>query len=202
MVFVQIGSEVHVETGAKTITEIIVESVREAYKENYFRNSVINDPLLRSKVVDTIPMVYIDFVKGQKVKISILVRGAGCENVTTLRMFVPDATLDTISTYIIETSRQKLVFACPPVAVGIGIGGDATKAVLLSKKSLLQSLNEKKSYIDPYSRLRKSVMIGLSKTNPGQVLDVLIEHMPCHIASLPVAISLQCNSFRRASKII
>jgi len=201
MVFVDVGTNVRIGNSYSSLTGIITDAVKKSYKKNYFRNSVINDPLLREKVCDTVPTVYYDFVKGDKLKISILIRGAGCENMTTLKMFSPGAGFNEITKYIIDTVNEKIMFACPPAAIGIGIGGDATKAVFLSKKVFLKKFNEINYPEKIYNSLRKNVIAELNKEHI-KVLDVFIEHQPCHIASLPVAISLQCNSFRRWSKIL
>jgi len=212
-IFLDIGNEVKI-TGLKgySLTQAINQSVKDAYKEYYLRQSLINDPLLRENVRLTEPVVHYEFFKGKTIKIGLLIRGAGCENVTCLRMFSPSATLFEIKEFIVETVKQKLNYSCPPVTVGVGIGGDSTTAVLLSKKCFLRKfgvINKNNFYTkfeqDIFKEIRnsKTNIFGFNnKKDNSKILNVFIEHKSCHIASLPVAVSLQCNSYRRCNCII
>lgn len=208
LVFIEIGSKANVEKGFN-FNKAIKAAVKKAYKNNYLRDSLINDPLLRTAVIGTEPLIYTEFIDGKKIKISILIRGAGCENTTQLKMFSPGTEINTIEDHILNAVKEKILYACPPVTVGIGIGGDASKSVLLSKKAFLRPLS--KTNISPfYNKLEKKLLNKingiklkiLGKPVTTICLGVFIKHLPCHIASLPVTVSLQCHSYRRASVII
>ena len=201
--FVELGNEVRLE---KDITSILNKAVAQAYKEYYFRYSVVSDPLFeRKNTFSNIPcIVNLDHIPGDKLKIEFLVKGGGSENLTALKMFEPSASIDEIKEFIIEHIKLNGGKACPPLHIGIGIGGTAEKAVFLSKKALLKSFKMRNSNA-LYKNLEEELLKKLNELKIGfqglgigpTVLSVNIEYFPTHIATLPVAVSVNCYLCRK-----
>ena len=204
--FVNIGSEVSVDGGI--LTDAINEGVRRGYKEGYLRNSIVKDPLFnRINTGDNTPaLIHIDMIKGDTLSITLLPKGGGCENMSSLAMLKPSDGKEGIIDFIVSTVVKAGGNPCPPVVVGAGIGGTADKAALLAKKALLRRIGS--SHADPqYAGLEKEILTRINDSGVGpqglggtvSALAVHIETFPCHIASMPVAVNLNCHSARKAT---
>lgn len=203
--FVELGTEVTVSDG--TLVDAINEGTRRGYSEGYLRKSMAADPLFeRKNTGDNTPaMVHIDMVKGHGLSITLLPKGGGSENCSALRMFTPADVPAAVADFVVETVVKSGGKSCPPVVVGVGIGGTADKAALLAKKALIRPVgqgNKNRQYAEFEQELFNR--INASGVGPqglgGRItaLAVHIEESPCHIASLPVAVNLNCHAARRA----
>jgi len=210
-------SVIFVEWGEKVIfdgdnlVEAINEGVRQAYKEGFFRKSIVNDPIFdRKNSSDNTPAVInFELVPGDNVKIIAAPKGGGSENMSILRMLKPSDGLEGVKKTVIEAVNNAGGNPCPPVIVGVGVGGTAEKATLLAKKAVLRKLGEHNN--DPrYAELEADLLKEINKLGVGPMgfggtvtaLAVNIEYFPCHIASLPVAVNIQCNSARHKEIIL
>lgn len=204
VVFLEIGQNLKILGDLKAAVNRGVEL---GYKKGYLRNSVVKDPLSRGKSGYQPAVIHTDIVKGNKLKITVLPKGFGCENKSLLKMFKPTAGIDEIKKFIIEAVKAAGPDACPPYVVGVGIGGTADYAGLLAKKALLRKLTTHKSKL---RTLERELLNRLNKLNIGPMglggkvtcLGVNIETYPTHIAGLPVALNLSCHALRSAAKII
>ena len=208
VLFVEIGNEVFVKGD---ITKAINDGVKQGYTEGYLRKSIVKDPLFKRQNTNdnTPPVIHYSFKKGNKIKISLLLKGAGSENKSTLKMFAPSATLQDIKDFIINSVKTAGASACPPFIIGIGIGGNFENCACLAKKALLRkinTLNKNKSYGD----LEKDLLREINKTKIGpqglggkiSALGVFIEQEPCHTASLPVAVNISCHVSRHITEVL
>lgn len=201
-VFLDIGQEVLLE--GMPIEEAINIGVRRAYTSSFFRSSIVKDPIgKRENTMDNTPcIIHTRFSKGEKVKIDILIKGFGSENATALKMFPPTATREDIEEFLLEVVREKGPNACPPLFIGIGIGGTADYALKLSKKALLdlKPMDEWESHL---LKRVNSLNIGPAGLG-GDITAVYIktETFPTHIAGLPVAINVNCHILRIGSVVI
>ena len=204
VVHMEIGQEVFWE--GMYLNDAINEGVRQGYEEGYLRKSVVGDPLIRENTGDNTPAVIrTDIVKGDKVKIVVMPKGAGSENMSRLKMLTPADGSEGVKNFVLETIRLAGGKACPPLIVGIGIGGTMDHATWISKKALQRPLGEANK-AEHLEKLELELLEEINKTGIGPLglggtvtaLDVNIEAFPCHIASLPVAVNLQCNSSRHA----
>jgi len=204
--FVKIGDEVRVDGGL--ITDAIQEGTKHGYKDGYLRKSIVNDPLFdRRNTSDNTPAsISIDIVKGDTLSITILPKGGGCENMSGLVMLKPADGKEAIIDFAVNTIKRAGGNPCPPTIIGIGIGGTADKASLLAKKALLRPVGS--VHTDSrYAALEQEILARVNSTGVGPqglggattALAVHIEYFPCHIASLPVAINLNCHAARSAS---
>ncbi len=202
-VFVEIGQGVKINGD---LNSAINKGIESGYKKGYLRNSVIKDPLNRGKPGYQPAIIHTDIVRGNKLKITVLPKGFGCENKTQLEMFKPTAKIDEIKKFIIDTVKAAGPDACPPYVVGIGIGGTADYAAFLAKKALLRNiaiLNTQYSI----RQLEIKLLTEINQLNIGPmglggkttVLAVNIETYPTHIAGLPVAVNICCHALRSAS---
>ena len=206
--FVEIGNEVTVE--GDTITEAINKGVSKGYTEGYLRKSVVADPLNRVNTKDNTPaVIHYDFVKGDKIKITIAPKGFGSENKSAVKMLNPSDGLDGVIDFVTETVRKTGANPCPPMVVGVGIGGTLDKVTELSKKALTRDLdkrNENPFYADLEERLLERVnKLGIGPQGMGgttTALAVNIEVFPTHIAGLPVAVNISCHATRHVTEII
>jgi fumarate hydratase subunit alpha len=209
IVFVEKGDKVVISGSLK---KAINEGVLEAYKENYFRASIIQDPLYREKPRYTPAIIHIqEGPLSQRIILTVMVKGFGCENKSQLKMFNPTASLREIKDFIIQTIKNAGPDACPPFIVGIGIGGTQEQACYLAKKSLLNSIIKKPSKEkDSLSCLEKELLTEINRLGIGPLglggkttcLGVNIKTYPTHIAGLPVAVNINCHSLRTATRII
>ncbi len=204
-VFLEIGEEIKVED----LKEAIQEGVRKGYREGYLRKSIV-DPLNRKNTQDNTPaIIHTRLVRGKRAKITIFIKGFGSENVSATRMLLPSGGKEGIVDFVLEKVREAGAAPCPPVIVGVGIGGTLEKSSLLAKEALLRPLGKHhpKKEIRSLERklLKKINELGIGPSGLGgriTCLAVHIETFPTHIAGLPVAINISCHALRYARKII
>lgn len=206
--FVKIGKDV--EIVGDDIVCAINKGVSEGYKKYYLRKSVVCDPLNRVNTEDNTPAnVYCDFVEGDKIEITMLAKGGGSENASFLKMLTPLDGWNGIKNFVIESIKLKGANACSPIIIGLGIGGDFSGVGLLAKKALLRTIGSRN--IDQnYNDKEEELLEEINKLDIGPMglggkptaLAVFIETKPCHIASMPVAINVQCHSCRRKTIIL
>lgn len=203
VLFIQWGTEAIYEEGE--ILEAIYEGIRKATKEGYLRASVVDEPLFeRKNTTDNTPcIVHFELKKSDKVKIILTPKGAGSENMSALGMLRPADGLQGVVDFVIDIVKKADGNPCPPIIVGVGIGGNFEMAALLAKKSLLRKVGEPNSnpkYAELERRLLEEInSLGIGAMGVGgsvTALAVHIEYYPCHIASLPVAVNIQCHSAR------
>ncbi len=208
VLFVELGQEVHVAGG--NLYDAINEGVRRGYKDGYLRNSVLGDPLARKNTGDNTPaVIHVEIVPGDKMKISMAPKGGGSENMSEVRMMKPSDGVEGVKEFVIDRVKRSGGNPCPPIIVGVGIGGTFEKCAMLAKKSLLRDVGDRhpdKFYAD----LELELLDKINKTGVGPqglggtttALDVHIEVFPCHIASLPVSVNTQCHAARHKSTVI
>ncbi len=208
VVFVELGQDVHITGGV--FHAAIEEGVRQAYVEGYLRKSVC-DPFTRENTTDNLPaIIHVDIVSGNRMKIIAMPKGGGSENVSAAKMLTPSAGIDGIKKFVLETVDSAGANPCPPVIVGVGIGGSLEQACIMAKKSLLRPVGEANSIDERVEQMEKELLDSVNKLGVGPAglggrvtaLAVNIEMMPCHIASLPVAVNIQCHVARHKEIII
>ena len=210
--FVEQGAEFMIESeGGKTLIDAINEGVAAGYEKGYLRKSVVSEPLNERKNTgtNTPAVVHFTIVPGDKLKITVMLKGGGSENKSQFRIFNPTADKEQVRDWVVEVVRQAGANACPPFVIGVGIGGDFEQCCYLSKKSLLRSIgksNPDKFYADlERDILDKVNSLGLGPQGLGgdtTALGCFVETGPCHIASLPVAVNIECHSHRHKSVVI
>ena len=203
-VFVELGQEVHIEGD---LEKAIDEGVRRGYGEGYLRKSITGDPLKRCNTDDNTPaFITVHLVPGDEVRITIAPKGAGSENMSRLAMLKPADGVQGVKNFILETVRQAGSNPCPPIVLGVGIGGSFDKCAYLAKKALLRPLDEPNA--DPYyANLERELLEEINAMGIGPqgfggkttCLGVSIEKAATHVASLPVAVNMSCHVTRRAS---
>ncbi len=206
VVFAEVGADLHIE--GMTLYEAINEAVRKAWTRLYLRASVTSDPLFgRENTRDNTPaIVHSEIVSGDRLRLRIAQKGGGAENMSALRMFTPGATPEDIIQFVTETVSIAGGKPCPPIIIGIGIGGNFETCALLAKKALFVPLGAPHPEPD-YACLERDIVSSVNATGIGPqglggnttALAVHILHAPCHIASLPVAINIQCHAHRHGS---
>lgn len=208
VLFVEIGQDVHVTGG--DLREAVREGVRQAYADGYLRKSLC-DPLTRANTGDNTPaVIHVDMVPGDRLKIIAMPKGGGSENMSAARMLTPAAGIEGIKKFVLETVEAAGANPCPPIIVGVGIGGSLEQACLLAKKALLRPVGKKNKTDQRLSRMENELLekinaLGIGPAGLGgriTALAVSAEMMPCHIASLPVAVNLQCHVARHKEVII
>ena len=205
--FVEIGSDVHVDGN---ITDAINDGVRLGYTKGYLRKSVVLDPLNRINTNDNSPaVIYYDFVPGDKIKITFAPKGFGSENKSALKMLNPSDGIDGVINFVLETVEKAGANPCPPMVIGVGIGGTMDKAANISKKALTRDISLKNP--NPfYAKLEDTLLEKINKLGIGPqglggtttALGVNIEVFPTHIAGLPIAVNINCHATRHAVSII
>ncbi len=208
VVFAEQGSEVFVKG---SLVDAINAGVKSGYEKGYLRKSVVAEPLNERKNTgaNTPAIIHHQITPGDKLKISVMTKGGGCENKSQFKMFKPTAPKEEITGWVVEVVKSAGADACPPFIVGVGIGGDFELSCLLSKKALLRKLNEANSN-EFYAELESEMLSKINESGIGPqglggdttALACLIEIAGCHIASLPVAVNIECHSHRHKSKII
>ncbi len=206
-VFLEIGQNIHLVGG--NLKDAIFEGVRRAYKKGYLRASLC-DPLSRRNTGDnTPPVIHEEIVPGEKVRVIALPKGGGSENYSEVRILTPADGVEGIKSFVLEMVERGGPNPCPPITIGIGIGGNLEVAPLLAKKALLVPFGTRNE--DPLlSNLEQEILEEVNKLGIGPqgyggrvtALDVHIRTMPCHIASLPVAVSIQCHAHRVKEKVL
>jgi len=200
MVFVEVGQDVHFVGG--DLYAAINDGVRQGYTEGYLRKSIVNDPLFRRvNTGDNTPaVVYVDIVPGTQVKITVAPKGGGAENMSGVAMLTPAAGVEGVKRFVVERVEKAGSNPCPPVVVGVGIGGTFDRVALLAKRALLRPVGSHNP--DPmYAKLEEELLTEINKLGIGPqglggrttALAVNIEYAPCHIASMPVAVNLNCH---------
>ena len=205
-VFVELGQDVHITGGS--LEEAINEGVRRGYEEGFLRKSVVKDPLNRINTKDNTPaIIYYDIVKGDKVKITVAPKGFGSENMSRIAMLKPSDGVEGVKKFILETVENAGPNPCPPMVVGVGIGGTFDKAAYLAKKALLRPIDQS-SEIEFYKELEEELINEINKLGIGPqgfggrttALGINIEVYPTHIAGLPVAVNINCHATRHKER--
>ena len=204
-VFLKIGQDVHIEGD---LTEAVNQGVREGYV--LLRKSLVSDPLRRVNTGDNTPaMLYTELVPGDKIEITVAPKGFGSENMSAIKMLRPSDGVDGVVDFVVQTVNHAGPNPCPPIVVGVGIGGTFDKAAYLAKKALLRPLTG--SHTDPYYAeleqvlLEKINALGIGPQGFGgktTALKVSIETLPTHIAGLPVAVNINCHVTRHETEVL
>ena len=207
-VFLEIGQDVHFVGG--DLREAVDEGVRRGYTNGYLRKSVVADPIRRGNTGDNTPaMLYTEIVPGENVKITLGPKGFGSENMSAIRMFKPSAGLQGIKDFILETVEAAGPNPCPPIVIGVGIGGTFDKAALLAKKAIMRPLDTHNP--DPYyadletEMLQKVNALGIGPQGFGgktTAIGLNIEVLPTHIAGMPCAININCHVTRHKTEVL
>jgi len=208
VVFLELGQDVNIIGG--NFYEAVNEGVRQGYREGYLRKSIVSDPLERKNTGDNTPaVIHTKIVPGDKLKIIIAPKGGGSENMSEVKMMAPAQGIQGVEDFVVDKVSRSGGNPCPPVIVGVGIGGTFEKCASLAKQALLRTLglrNPNPFYADLEKRLLEKInCLGIGPMGLGgrvTALDVFIETFPCHIASLPVAVNLQCHSARHKELVI
>jgi fumarate hydratase subunit alpha len=207
IVIAEVGQDVRVVGG--DFSEAVQEGVRQAYGEGFFRKSVC-DPLTRKNTGDNTPaVIHTEIVPGDRIRITAMPKGGGSENSSSLHMLLPTAGTEGIRKAVVESVEKAGPNPCPPVIVGVGIGGSMDRASLLAKKALLRPLGEKQREAR-LAKLEREILkdinrLGIGPQGYGGKTTALAVHVlmePCHIASLPVAVNIQCHAARNKTAII
>ena len=201
-VFLEVGQEVHFTGGG--LYGAVHEGVRRGYRDGYLRKSVVGDPLERKNTGDNTPaMIYCDLVPGDRVKITVAPKGFGSENMSQIKMLKPSDGLEGVKRFVLQVVEDAGPNPCPPIVVGVGLGGTFDKAALLAKKALMRPLDE--PHPNPFYReLEEELLEEINRKGIGPqgfggrttALSVNIEVMPTHIAGLPCAVNINCHVTR------
>lgn len=214
VVFVEQGAEVTISApdgGAASITAAIDAGVEAGYEQGYLRKSVVADPLHArvNTATNTPAVIHHSIVPGDTLKITVMAKGGGCENKSRFRMFRPTAESADVSDWVVDVVKSAGADACPPFVVGVGIGGNFELSCLLSKRALLRELGT--PHTEPfYAQMERDLLkrinaLGIGPQGLGgdtTALAAPIETAPCHIASLPVAVNIECHSHRHKSAVL
>lgn len=208
VIFMEIGQDVHVEGGS--LTEAVNEGVREGYREGYLRKSVVGDPVIRENTKDNTPaVIHYDLVCGDEIKITVAPKGFGSENMSRIFMLKPADGIEGVKNAVITAVTEAGPNACPPMVVGVGIGGTFEKCALLAKKALTRPVDERSEI--PYVReLEEELLQKINKSGIGPgglggsttALAVNINTYPTHIAGLPVAVNICCHVNRHCVRVL
>ena len=208
VVFLKIGQEVHIEGGF--VGDAVNEGIRQGYEEGYLRKSVVGDPLIRENTRDNTPgVIHYEMVPGDKLEITVAPKGFGSENMSRLVMLKPADGVEGVKKVILDTVEAAGPNACPPMVIGVGVGGTFEKCALLAKKALTRDLNTRSSI--PYVRelekemLEKVNQLGIGPGGLGgrvTAIGLNIETYPTHIAGLPVAVNICCHVNRHIHRIL
>ncbi len=206
-VFVNIGQDVHI---VGNLTDAINEGVRQGYRDGFLRKSIVSDPLERINTKDNTPaMIYYDIVEGDKIEITLAPKGFGSENMSRIKMLKPSDGVEGVINFVVETVEKAGSNPCPPIVVGVGIGGTFDKCAYLAKKALLRnadSISPLPYYAELENTLLKKInALGIGPQGFGgktTALAVNIETMPTHIAGLPVAVNINCHVTRHVKEVI
>lgn len=208
VIFIKIGQDVHITGG--NLEDAINQGVREGYIEGYLRKSVVKDPIIRENTKDNTPaVIHYEIIPGDKIEITVAPKGFGSENMSRVCMLKPADGIEGVKNAVIETVKLAGPNACPPVVVGVGVGGTFEKCALLAKKALTRDIDSKNS-IEYVAELEKELLNEINKLNIGPgglggnvtALGVNIETYPTHIAGLPVAVNMCCHVNRHKKRVI
>ena len=207
-VFLEIGQDVHLTGG--NLTEAVDEGVRRGYDKGYLRKSVVKDPVRRGNTGDNTPaMLYTEIVPGEQIKVTVGPKGFGSENMSQIRMFKPSHGLQGIKDFILEVVETAGPNPCPPMVVGVGIGGTFDKAALLAKKALMRPIDSSNPD-EFYADLEKEMLEKINKLGIGPqgfggkttAIGLNIETLPTHIAGMPCAVNINCHVTRHKTEVI
>lgn len=208
VIFIKIGQDVHITGG--NLEDAINQGVREGYIEGYLRKSVVKDPIIRENTKDNTPaVIHHEIIPGDKIEITVAPKGFGSENMSRVCMLKPADGIEGVKNAVIETVKLAGPNACPPVVVGVGVGGTFEKCALLAKKALTRDIDSENS-IEYVAELEKELLNEINKLNIGPgglggnvtALGVNIETYPTHIAGLPVAVNMCCHVNRHKKRVI
>ncbi len=206
-VFLSIGQDVHIKGN---LEEAVNEGVRKGYSQGYLRKSVVSDPLKRVNTGDNTPaMIYYDICPGDKLKITVAPKGFGSENMSQIKMLKPSDGIEGVKDFVIKVVEDAGPNPCPPIVVGVGIGGTFDKAAYLAKKALMRPVDQRNSE-DFYAELEEELLEKINALGIGPqgfggkttALAVNIEKFPTHIAGLPVAVNINCHVTRHMTEEI
>jgi len=209
VIFVELGQEVCLLDF--DFIETINQGVREAYKEGYFRKSIVDDPAFERKntKTNTPAIIYTDIVPGDKIKFMVMPKGFGSENMSALAMLTPADGAEGIVNFVVETVRKAGPNPCPPTVIGVGVGGTADRAMVISKKAIARKIGSHNKN-EKYAVMEKEVLEKINNLGIGPAglggnvtcLAVHIDYLPTHIAGLPVAVNVCCHAARHAEGIL
>lgn len=207
-IFLKIGQDVHIIGGL--LKDAINEGVRRGYNKGYLRKSVVKDPINRINTNDNTPaIINYEIVEGDNIKIIVVPKGFGSENMSSIKMLKPADGVEGVKEFVIETVKKAGPNPCPPIVVGVGIGGTFDKAASLAKKALIRDVSKRNSN-EFYSKLEQELLEEINKLGIGPqgfggkttALVVNIETYPTHIAGLPVAVNINCHATRHKEAIL
>ncbi|MBD3169346.1 MAG: fumarate hydratase [candidate division Zixibacteria bacterium] len=206
--FVEMGQDVCITGG--NLNDAINDGIRQGYSDGYLRKSIVEDPLRRKNTGDNTPgIIHLEIVPGDKFKITVAPKGGGSENMSEVRMMKPADGVEGLKEFVVERVRKSGGNPCPPIIVGVGVGGTFEKCAYLAKKALLREVGSK--HPDPYyadleaELLEKVNNLGIGPQGLGgrtTALGVQIEAHPCHIASFPVSVNLNCHAARHKEAVL
>ncbi len=208
VLFLEIGQNVLI-TG-KPLQKAIDDGIRKAVKKNFFRASVVKDPLERINTKNNTPaIVHTEIIPGSKIKMYLLAKGGGAENMSALKMLKPSDGEKGVVDFVVKTVKEAGPNPCPPIIVGVGIGGNFEKCAYIAKKALLRKIG-KSNPKNNLAKLEKEILQKINSLHIGPsgfggkntCLAVNIESLPCHIASLPVAVNIECHSHRHYEAVL
>lgn len=207
VIFADLGEEVAINGNLK---EAIAEGVRQGYKDGYLRKSIVTDPLKRQNSGDnTPPVVWIDIVPGDKLTLHFEPKGGGSENMSEVKMLKPSDGRKGVVDFVVDRVRRSGSNPCPPMIMGVGIGGTYDKCAQISKRALLREIGQR--HPDPfYAEMEREILEKVNRLGIGPqglggsttALECFIETHPCHIASLPCAVNIQCHSARHKTTVL
>ena len=208
-IFMEIGQDVHIVHG--NLEDAINEGVRQGYEEGYLRKSIVDDPLFsRINTKDNTPaLINYEIVPGDKLKIIVAPKGFGSENMSKVKMLKPSDGVEGVKDFVIDAVKQAGPNACPPMVVGVGIGGNFERVALLSKKAMLRKIGTRNPD-ERYSKLEEELFEEINKLGIGPagyggkttILSLNIENYPTHIAGMPVAVSICCHVARHQEVVL
>ncbi len=206
--FIKVGQDVHITGGL--LSDAVNEGVRRGYESGYLRKSVVADPIRRGNTGDNTPaIIHTELVAGDSIEITIAPKGFGSENMSAIKMLKPSEGLSGVIDFVVDTVRNAGSNPCPPIVVGVGIGGSFEKAALMAKQALLRSVDSNNP--DPYyAELESTLLKKINETGIGPqgyggattALGVNVETFPTHIAGMPCAVNISCHVTRHLTKII
>lgn len=208
VVFLKLGQDLHIE--GMNLEDAVNEGIRQGYVDGYLRKSVVGDPILRENTKDNAPgIIHYEIVPGDRLEITVAPKGFGSENMSRIFMLKPADGIEGVKEVILTAVKEAGPNACPPMVVGVGIGGDFEKCAIMAKKALTRNLNEH-SDIPYVAEMEKELLEMMNKTGIGPgglggtttVLGVNINTYPTHIAGLPVAVNICCHVDRHVTKVL
>lgn len=208
IVFAEVGQDVHIAGGS--FQEAIQAGIRKGYQEGYLRKSVVGDPLLRINTNDNTPaVIHTEIVSGEQVKFTVLPKGGGSENMSAMKFLLPGEGAEGVKKFVLETIVAAGGKACPPLVVGVGIGGSFDKVTAIAKEAVLREVGS--HHDEPHiAQLERELLEAINKTGIGPqglggtntALWVAVETYATHITALPVAVNIQCHAARKKTAVI